>query len=139
MSNNFKKAFIIICGIIIISCIILIVYVSVESSKFGEYIEGDYSKYYCQYCEYDDKKIPADGGVQYWGSSSASDYYCKEHFAEQKRQHEEFEKEIAGTEKCEWCGKRFKNGTDDARYIIRTNFCESCYTFYKGAQKALGN
>lgn len=41
------------------------------------------------------------------------------------------------TERCGFCDRTFKQGTDDYRSVIRTNLCTNCYNNMKWAEGAL--
>lgn len=40
---------------------------------------------------------------------------------------------------CGYCGKSYSITSSNGKNISRTRLCNSCYSFYKGAQDALGN
>lgn len=84
----------------------------------------------CGYeCSYSSSK-----GLDYYGVDMITVYINNEKIlSPQSRDTDKYK----DTTKCQVCGKRYNNGSENASSIARTNMCSSCYKNYKTTQNAI--
>lgn len=88
-----------------------------------QYDDFEIGGYECSYCSYKD--------LDYYNEELITVYVNGERIlSPQKRDSNKNE----GTVKCEVCGKRYKDTSDNATSIALTNMCTSCYEGYKWKQ-----
>lgn len=82
--------------------------------------------YECSYASHKD--------LDYYGEDMITVYINNEKILyPQSRDTDKYE----DTTKCQVCGKRYNNGSENASSIARTNMCSSCYKNYKTTQNAI--
>ena len=82
--------------------------------------------YECSYASYKD--------LDYYGEEMITVYINDEKIIyPQARDTDKYK----DTTKCQVCGKRYNDGSQNASSIARTNMCSSCYNNYKAKQNAI--
>ena len=111
---------------------ILVAIVQNESTK-TRYVEGDFADFPCEIwrCEHSPIWKLSAFGLE-------DKYYCEEHEEEGRELYERLTSPSdSDTVTCEFCGRSFRSGTENAESILRTNLCSNCYSNFRSVQDAL--
>lgn len=100
--------------------------VKYEFEKLLWDMDDEICGYECSYASYK--------GLEYYGVDMITLYINNEKFFyPQSRDTNKYK----DTTKCQVCGKRYNDGSQNASSIARTNMCSSCYQNYKTKQNAI--
>lgn len=90
------------------------------------YYQDEIAGYECSYCSYKD--------LDYYNENMITVYINNEKILyPQKRDTDKYK----DTTKCEVCGKRYNDDSENASSIARTNMCTSCYRDFKATKDAI--